>query len=230
VAFEEGVNPNPRALSGDEIKELVRDFARAAERAVRAGFDAIELHAAHGYLLHQFLSPVSNHRTDSYGGSFENRGRLLLEVCDAVRAVIPDGMPRLVRVSATDWFEFDENLQKEFPESCTVSQNVQLASLLADHGVDLLDITSGGIHPKSAIAIRSGPAYQAHFARELKKAVWNKLLVSAVGGIKTGALAKRSCSRAWMSCSLDGGSSRIRGWSGRLRMSWVCESEDGEAD
>jgi 2,4-dienoyl-CoA reductase-like NADH-dependent reductase (Old Yellow Enzyme family) len=190
VPFEEGLNPVPRALSGDEIKELVGDFARAAERAVRAGFDAIELHAAHGYLLHQFLSPVSNRRTDSYGGSFENRVRLLLEVCDAVRAVVPDGMPLLVRVSATDWFEFDENLRKEFPESWAVSQTVQLASLLADHGVDLLDVTSGGIHPKSAIAIRSGPAYQAHFAREIKKVVGDKLLVSAVGGIKTGALAE----------------------------------------
>jgi 2,4-dienoyl-CoA reductase-like NADH-dependent reductase (Old Yellow Enzyme family) len=177
-------------LSESEIKELVGDFARAAERAVRAGFDAIELHAAHGYLLHQFLSPVSNRRTDEYGDSFENRVRLLLEVCDAVRGVIPAGMPLLVRVSATDWFEFDENLQREFPESWTVSQTVQLASLLADHGVDLLDVTSGGIHPKSAIAIRSGPAYQAHFAREIKKALGDRILVSAVGGIKTGTLAE----------------------------------------
>ncbi|KAJ0421376.1 hypothetical protein BJY00DRAFT_323354 [Aspergillus carlsbadensis] len=190
VAFEEGVNTVPRALSREEIRALVGDFARAAGRAVRAGFDAIELHAAHGYLLHQFLSPVSNRRDDEYGGSFENRVRLLLEVCDAVRGVIPDGMPLLVRVSATDWFEFDENLQSEFPESWTVSQSIQLASLLADHGVDLLDVSSGGIHPKSAIAIRSGPAYQAHFAREIKEAVGDRLLVSAVGGIKTGALAE----------------------------------------
>ncbi|KAL3488058.1 NADH oxidase [Aspergillus germanicus] len=190
VAFEEGVNAVPRALSRSEITELVGDFARAAERAVRAGFDAIELHAAHGYLLHQFLSPVSNCRADEYGGSFENRVRLLLEVCDAVRGAIPSGMPLLVRISATDWFEFDEALRREFPESWTVSQAVQLASLLADHGVDLLDISSGGIHPESAIAIRSGPAYQAHFAQEIKKAVGDRLLVSAVGGIKTGALAE----------------------------------------
>ncbi|KAL3451125.1 NADH oxidase, partial [Aspergillus insuetus] len=190
VPFEEGVNAVPRVLSLSEIKELVGDFARAAERAVRAGFDAIELHAAHGYLLHQFLSPVSNRRTDEYGGSFENRVRLLLEVCDVVRGAIPSAMPLLVRISATDWFEFDETLQLEFPESWTVSQAVQLALLLADHGVDLLDVSSGGIHPKSAIAIRSGPAYQAHFAREIKKAVGDRLLVSAVGGIKTGSLAE----------------------------------------
>ncbi|KAL2855244.1 hypothetical protein BJX68DRAFT_231818 [Aspergillus pseudodeflectus] len=190
VPFEEGVNAVPRELSAEEIGELTGDFARAAERAVRAGFDAIELHAAHGYLLHQFLSPVSNRRTDGYGGSFENRTRLLLEVCDAVREVIPAGMPLLVRVSATDWFEFDEKLQEEFPESWTVAQTVQLASLLADHGVDLLDVSSGGINPKSAIAIRSGPAYQAHFAQEIKKAVGDRLLVAAVGGIKTGALAE----------------------------------------
>jgi 2,4-dienoyl-CoA reductase-like NADH-dependent reductase (Old Yellow Enzyme family) len=115
---------------------------------------------------------------------------LLLEVCDAVREVVPVGMPLLVRVSATDWFEFDEKLQEEFPESWTVAQTVQLASLLADHGVDLLDVSSGGINPKSAIAIRSGPAYQANFAQEIKKAVGDRLLVSAVGGIKTGALAE----------------------------------------
>ncbi|KAL2829574.1 hypothetical protein BJY01DRAFT_227844 [Aspergillus pseudoustus] len=190
LPFEEGVNAVPRELTRDEIQVLVADFARAAERAVRAGFDAIELHAAHGYLLHQFLSPVSNRRTDEYGGSFENRVRLLLEVCDAVRGAIPAGMPLLVRVSATDWFEFDEKLRSEFPESWTVDQSVRLASFLADHGVDFLDVSSGGIHIKSAIAIRSGPAYQVHFAQEIKKAVGDRLLVSAVGGIKTGALAE----------------------------------------
>ncbi|RAK84045.1 NADH oxidase [Aspergillus costaricaensis CBS 115574] len=190
IAHEEGVNAVPRALSGEEVEELVRDFAGAAKRAVRAGFDAIEVHAAHGYLLHQFLSPVSNRRTDRYGGSFENRIRLLLEVCDAIRGVIPDTMPLLVRISATDWFEFDEGLKKEFPESWTVEQSVRLAPILADHGVDLVDVSSGGIHSKSAIAIRSGPAYQVHLAHEVKKAVGDRLLVTAVGGIKTGKLAE----------------------------------------
>ncbi|BCR93877.1 NADH:flavin oxidoreductase/NADH oxidase [Aspergillus luchuensis] len=190
IAHEEGVNAVPRALSGEEVNDLVKDFAGAAKRAVRAGFDAIEVHAAHGYLLHQFLSPVSNRRTDRYGGSFENRIRLLLEVCDAIRDTIPDTMPLLVRISATDWFEFDEGLKKEFPESWTVEQSVRLAPILADHGVDLVDVSSGGIHSKSAIAIRSGPAYQVHLAHEVKKAVGDRLLVTAVGGIKTGKLAE----------------------------------------
>ncbi|KAL3262867.1 hypothetical protein ABHI18_002375 [Aspergillus niger] len=190
IAHEEGVNSVPRALSEEEVKELVKDFGEAAKRAVRAGFDAIEVHSAHGYLLHQFLSPVSNHRTDRYGGSFENRIRVLLEVCDAIRDAIPDTMPLLVRISATDWFEFDEGLKKEFPESWTVEQSVRLAPILADHGVDLIDVSSGGIHSKSAIAIRSGPAYQVHLAHEVKKAVGDRLLVTAVGGIKTGKLAE----------------------------------------
>ncbi|GKZ33524.1 hypothetical protein AbraIFM66950_003426 [Aspergillus brasiliensis] len=190
IPFEEGVNAVPRALSEEEVRELVRDFGKAAERAVRAGFDAIEVHAAHGYLLHQFLSPVSNRRTDRYGGSFENRIRVLLEVCDAIRGAVPDTMPLLVRISATDWFEFDEGLKKEFPESWTVEQSVRLAPILADHGVDLIDVSSGGIHSKSAIAIRSGPAYQVHLAHEVKKAVGDRVLVTAVGGIKTGKLAE----------------------------------------
>lgn len=190
IAHEEGVNSVPRALSEEEVKELVNDFGEAAKRAVRAGFDAIEVHSAHGYLLHQFLSPVSNHRTDRYGGSFENRIRVLLEVCDAIRDAIPDTMPLLVRISATDWFEFDEGLKKEFPESWTVEQSVRLAPILADHGVDLIDVSSGGVHSKSAIAIRPGPAYQVHLAHEVKQAVGDRLLVTAVGGIKTGKLAE----------------------------------------
>ncbi|RAK95820.1 NADH:flavin oxidoreductase/NADH oxidase [Aspergillus ibericus CBS 121593] len=190
ISHEEGIHTVPKALTGEDIQALTKDFAEAAKRAVKANFDAIEIHAAHGYLLHQFLSPVSNRRTDEYGGSFENRVRLLLEVSEAIRAVIPAPMPLLVRISATDWFEFDETLKKEFPDSWTVAQSVLLVPLLADHGVDLVDVSSGGIHPKSAIAIRSGPAYQVHLAQEIKKAVGDKLLISAVGGIKTGALAE----------------------------------------
>ncbi|OOF96842.1 hypothetical protein ASPCADRAFT_206983 [Aspergillus carbonarius ITEM 5010] len=190
IPHEEGIHTVPRALTGDDIQRLKEDFATAAERAVKANFDVIEIHAAHGYLLHQFLSPVSNRRMDEYGGGFENRVRLLLEVCEVIRAVIPTTMPLLVRISATDWFEFDESLKKEFPDSWTVAQSIQLVSLLADRGVDLVDVSSGGIHPKSAIAIRSGPAYQVQFAQELKRAVGDKLLISAVGGIKTGALAE----------------------------------------
>lgn len=190
IAHEDGISAVPSALSLEGIESLKTDYSRAAQRAVEAHFDAIEIHAAHGYLLHQFLSPVSNRRTDHYGGSFENRVRLLLEVCDVIRATIPAAMPLLVRISATDWFEFDERLRQEFPETWTLAQSVRLAPLLADHGVDLVDVSSGGIHAKSAIAIRSGPAYQVQFAQEIKKAVGNSLLVSAVGGIKTGALAE----------------------------------------
>lgn len=190
IPQEEGVNTVPKALTRDDIESLKEDFAKAAERVVRANFDAIEIHAAHGYLLHQFLSPVSNHRTDEYGGSFENRTRLLLEVCDAIRAKVPASMPLLVRISATDWFEFNDSSKKEFPESWTISQSVQLAPLLADHGVDLVDVSSGGIHAKSAIAIKSGPAYQVQFAQKIKEAVGQKMLVTAVGGIKTGTLAE----------------------------------------
>lgn len=190
IPQEEGINPVPKAFTLDDIEELKTSFVDAARRAVEAGFDAIELHSAHGYLLHQFLSPISNQRTDAYGGSFENRTRIHMELADLIRAAIPDTMPLFVRFSATDWFEFDSSLKAEFPDSWTVSQSVQFASRLADHGVDLVDVSSGGIHAKSAIAIRAGPAYQVHFAQEIKKAVGDRLLVAAVGGIKTGALAE----------------------------------------
>jgi 2,4-dienoyl-CoA reductase-like NADH-dependent reductase (Old Yellow Enzyme family) len=192
IPQEEGINPSPKAMTLGDIEALEEAFAEAAKRAVKAGFDAIEIHAAHGYLVHQFLSPVSNKRTDAYGGSFENRTRLLLEILDAVRTTIPDTMPLLVRLSATDWFEHDEELQKEFPESWTLAETTQLASILADRQVDLLDISSGGIHAKSAIAIRPGPAYQMHLAQKVKEAVGGRLLVSTVGGIKTGALAEEA--------------------------------------
>lgn len=190
IPHEEGVNAVPRALTSEDIKVLKNDFAEAAKRAVRANFDAIEIHSAHGYLLHQFLSPVSNKRTDKYGGSFDNRIRLLLEVSEAIRANISDTMPLLVRISATDWFEFDDELKKEFPESWTVDQSIELVSRLSDLGVDLVDVSSGGVHAKSAIAIKPGPAYQVHLAQTIKKAVGDKILITAVGGIKTGPLAE----------------------------------------
>ncbi|KFZ08952.1 hypothetical protein V502_09035 [Pseudogymnoascus sp. VKM F-4520 (FW-2644)] len=192
IPQEEGINPIPRAFTKEDIEALKADFAEAAKRAIKAGFDAIELHSAHGYLLHQFLSPISNQRTDEYGGSFKNRTRFLLELVERVRAVIPETTPLFVRISATDWFEFDPTLKAEFPDSWTIAQAIQLASLLADHGVDLVDVSSGGVHAKSAIAIKPGPAYQVHFAQQIKKAVGDKLLVSAVGGIKTGALAEEA--------------------------------------
>jgi 2,4-dienoyl-CoA reductase-like NADH-dependent reductase (Old Yellow Enzyme family) len=192
ISLMDGVNPVPKALTAEGIEQLKKDFVSAAQRAVKANFDVIEIHSAHGYLLHEFLSPVSNKRTDKYGGSFENRVRALLEIVESVRAVIPDTMPLMVRISGTDWFEFSEALQEEFPESWTVAQSAQLASLLADRGVDMLDVSSGGIHMKSSIPIQGGPGYQIPFAQEIKKAVGDKLLVSAVGGIKTGKLAEET--------------------------------------
>jgi 2,4-dienoyl-CoA reductase-like NADH-dependent reductase (Old Yellow Enzyme family) len=190
IAQENGVNPVPKAFTKEDIEQLKSDYVEAAKRAIRAGFDVIEIHAAHGYLLHQFLSPVSNQRTDEYGGSFENRIRVVLEILDLIHAAIPETTPVLVRVSATDWFEFDSQFKDEFPESWTVEQTCQLARILPKHGVDLVDVSSGGIHPKSAIAIKSGPAYQVDLAKQVKKAVGDSVLVSAVGGIKTGHLAE----------------------------------------
>jgi 2,4-dienoyl-CoA reductase-like NADH-dependent reductase (Old Yellow Enzyme family) len=190
IPQEDGVNPVPKAFTKDDIEQLKSDYVEAAKRAIRAGFDVIEIHAAHGYLLHQFLSPVANQRTDEYGGNFENRIRVVLEIIDLIRAAIPETTPLLVRVSATDWFEFDPQFKDEFPESWTVEQTCELAKILPKHGVDLVDVSSGGIHPKSAIAIKAGPAYQVDLAKQVKKAVGDSVLVSAVGGIKTGHIAE----------------------------------------
>ncbi|KAH9934584.1 FMN-linked oxidoreductase [Epithele typhae] len=175
----------PHALTVPEIKEVVRTWAAAARRAVAAGVDVVEVHAAHGFLLHSFMSPVANARTDEYGGSFENRVRLLLEVVDAIRAVIPEAMPLFVRVSATDW------LEKVLPEemSWTIEDTVRLAKLLSDHGVDVLDVSSGGMDHRQKIEVVSA-AYQAHFSEAVKKAVGDRLFVTAVGGIRDGHIAE----------------------------------------
>ncbi|KAI0455942.1 hypothetical protein F5B21DRAFT_470226 [Xylaria acuta] len=187
VAFSDQ-NPTPKAMTIEQIGELKNDWVSAAKRSVEAGFDVIELHSAHGYLFHEFLSPITNQRTDKYGGSFENRVRLLLEVTEAVRKAIPETMPLFVRLSATDWFEFDET--SDFPESWTLEQSSRLALLLAERGVDLLDVSSGGVHPKGGFAIKPGPGYQAHFATAIKKVVGDKLAVSAVGGLSNGTIAE----------------------------------------
>jgi 2,4-dienoyl-CoA reductase-like NADH-dependent reductase (Old Yellow Enzyme family) len=147
----------PQALSVEEIAEVVTAFAAATERAVRAGFDTVEVHAAHGYLLHQFLSPLSNQREDRYGGSFDNRVRFLLETVDAVRAAQPDSAPLLVRISGTDWLEGGWDLE----------QSTRLAGLLKEHGVDLVDVSSGGNAPAS---IPVGPGYQVPLATGVRTA------------------------------------------------------------
>jgi 2,4-dienoyl-CoA reductase-like NADH-dependent reductase (Old Yellow Enzyme family) len=186
IAFNEH-HYTPKAMSLQQIQEFKAAFVDAVKRAVKAGFDVVEIHAAHGYLIHQFLSPLSNQRTDAYGGSWENRTKLLLETVELVRATIPDTMPLFVRLSATDWFD---DMKDEFPESWTVADSCKLSPLLVDRGVDFIDVSSGGIHPKQSTSIKSGPGYQVPFAQKVKEAVGERAIVSAVGGIKTATLAE----------------------------------------
>jgi 2,4-dienoyl-CoA reductase-like NADH-dependent reductase (Old Yellow Enzyme family) len=174
-------------MTKQDIQKVKDDWEAAVKRALKAGFDAIEIHNAHGYLLHEFLSPVSNKRTDEYGGSFENRIRLTLEVVDMVRGLIPKDMPLFLRLSATDWLE--ENKDPELAaNSWKLEESIRLAKILADRGIDLLDVSSGGNHNEQHI--HAGPGYQAPFAKAIKKAVGDKMLVGSVGMIDSGALAE----------------------------------------
>ena len=147
----------PKALDQAGIDAVIEAFRQAARRANKAGFDFVEIHAAHGYLLHQFLSPLANQRTDAYGGSFENRTRLVLQVVDAVRAEWPGHLPLFVRISATDWAAGGWN----------IDESVQLARLFREHGVDLVDVSSGGQVPDAKIPV--GPGFQAQFAERIRR-------------------------------------------------------------
>ncbi len=159
--------PTPHALTVAEIKDLVDAFAKAAVRAVNAGFDVVEIHAAHGYLFHQFYSPLSNQRTDEYGGSFENRVRFLLETVRAVRSAIADSVPLFVRISASDWV----------PEGWSIEESIELSKQMKELGVDLVDVSSGGnLHNAP---IKAAPGFQVPFATAIKEAVG--IPVSAVG-------------------------------------------------
>lgn len=178
--------PKPTAMTLADIQNVKDAFVAAAKRSVKAGVDVIEIHNAHGYLLHEFLSPVANKRTDAYGGSWENRTRLTLEVVEAVRGAIPETMPLFLRISATDYLE---NQTDEFPESWTVADTARLAPVLAERGVDLLDVSGGGLSPKQAIP--KGPAYQSPSAFAVKQAVGDKMTVSTVGTVTTGPLANK---------------------------------------
>jgi 2,4-dienoyl-CoA reductase-like NADH-dependent reductase (Old Yellow Enzyme family) len=160
-------DPVPKELSVAEIHEVVEKFGAAAHRALAAGFEVIEIHAAHGYLLHEFYSPLSNRRTDEYGGSLENRIRFTLEVAKTVRAILPDKNPLLVRISSTDWKE----------NGWTLDDSVRLAEHLRSIGVDLIDCSSAGLVPDAKIAL--GPAYQAPFAERIRKEAG--ILTGAVG-------------------------------------------------
>jgi 2,4-dienoyl-CoA reductase-like NADH-dependent reductase (Old Yellow Enzyme family) len=147
----------PKALDEAELAGIVSAFASAAKRADVAGFDFVEIHGAHGYLLHEFLSPLSNQRTDQYGGSFENRTRFPLQVTDAVRAAWPEHLPLFMRISATDWAE----------GGWTADESVELARMLHGHGVDLVDVSSGGLIPHAKIP--AAPGFQVPFAERVRK-------------------------------------------------------------
>ena len=168
--------PHPTALDAAGVQRVIADFRAAARRALAAGFRVVELHAAHGYLLHQFLSPLSNQRRDEYGGSFENRVRLLLEVVAATREVWPEELPLFVRISATDWTEGGWN----------ADESVQLAALLKTRGVDLIDCSTGGNVPQAPIPV--GPGYQVQFAERVRHEA--DIPTGAVGLITTPAEAE----------------------------------------
>ncbi|MEZ0483240.1 NADH:flavin oxidoreductase/NADH oxidase [Fibrella aquatica] len=159
--------PTPTELDRAGLEKVRADFKTAAERSLQAGFVVAEIHAAHGYLLHQFLSPLSNQRTDEYGGSFENRVRFLVEIVDDVRAIWPAEYPLFVRISATDWTE----------GGWTATDSVALAALLEKQGVDLIDCSTGGNVPKANIP--NEPGYQVSFAERIKQET--SVMTGAVG-------------------------------------------------
>jgi 2,4-dienoyl-CoA reductase-like NADH-dependent reductase (Old Yellow Enzyme family) len=155
VPFRDG-DPIPEAMTKSRIAGIIQAFVDAAERSVRLGFDAIEIHSAHGYLLHQFLSPHANKRDDEYGGSFENRTRIVIEIYDAIRKAVGADYPLGIRISATDWVE----------DGWDIDQSVALAKLLKDRGCDFIDVSSGGLHIDQQIPL--GPNYQVPFAARIK--------------------------------------------------------------
>jgi len=168
--------PAPKEMSLADIDALVAHFEAAARRSLEAGFQVVEIHAAHGYLLHEFLSPLSNRRQDEYGGSFENRARLLLRAARAVRAVWPESLPLFVRISATDWAEGGWDL----------AQSIRLAGLLKESGIDLIDCSSGGVVP--GVKVPAGPGYQSAFAAEIRREAG--IMTGAVGLITAAAQAE----------------------------------------
>ena len=157
VAFGGELTKVPHALTVEEIKQVQADFVAAAKRSLLAGYEWLELHSAHGYLSHEFLSPLSNQRTDSYGGSFENRIRFLLETTRAVRAVWPENLPFTARLSCTDWVDGGWDIE----------QSIELSRRLKAEGIDLIDCSSGGAVPQAKIPV--GPGYQVPFAEKIRR-------------------------------------------------------------
>ncbi|KAK4157805.1 hypothetical protein C8A00DRAFT_11366 [Chaetomidium leptoderma] len=185
IAWDEGY-PTPKEMTVAQIESLVQSFADAAKRAVQAGIDTIEIHGAHGYLISEFLSPITNQRTDAYGGTFTNRIRVLVDITRAIRAVIPATMPLLVRISATEWMEHDAG-----QPSWDLAQSKQLAALLPDLGVDLLDVSSGGNNPRQKIELH--PYYQVDLAGEIRaelRRAGKAMAIGAVGMISTAEMAR----------------------------------------
>ncbi len=167
LPFGEGLNKIPREMTEADIAKAQNDFVAAAERALAAGCEWLELHSAHGYLGHEFLSPLTNHRKDKYGGVFENRARFLLETTRAIRAIWPDKLPLTVRISCTDWVEGGWDIE----------QSIALAKYLKAEGVDLIDCSSGGIVPHARIP--TGAGYQVPFADRIRREA--KIATAAVG-------------------------------------------------
>lgn len=176
IPFDSG-DELPVALDDHGISRLVEGFRTGAARAFQAGYQVLEIHAAHGYLVHEFLSPLSNHRNDGYGGSFENRIRLLREIVGAVQTVWPENLPLFVRISATDWVE----------GGWDVDEAVQLAAILRKEGVDLIDCSSGGLVPYAKIPF--GPGYQVPFSERIRNEAG--VLTGAVGLITDAVQAEK---------------------------------------
>lgn len=170
IPYKDG-EPSPHELSRDEIKKIIVCFKQAAVRAKKSGFQVVEIHAAHGYLIHEFLSPLSNHRKDDYGGSFENRIRFLIEITDAIREVWSEELPLFVRISATDWVDGGWDIE----------ESAELSKVLKTRAVDLIDCSSGGNSPGQKIT--AGPMYQTPFAEKIKKEAG--IMTGAVGLIIT---------------------------------------------
>ena len=170
IPFKEN-DPVPKEMSMEEIKKLVKDFGNAAQRAIQAGFEVFEIHGAHGYLINEFLSPLSNHRQDEYGGSFENRIRLLVEIIEEIRGIINEGTPLFVRISASEWVQggWDQN------------DSIKLAKIVKDLGVDVIDCSSGGNSAEQKIP--AGPLFQVPFSEKIKRETG--ILTAAVGLITT---------------------------------------------
>ncbi|MEH2288006.1 NADH:flavin oxidoreductase/NADH oxidase [Nostoc sp.] len=180
IPFQEG-GPIPIPLDEAGIEEVIQAFVTTAGRALQAGFEIIEIHSAHGYLLHSFLSPLSNQRTDRYGGSLENRMRLLLEVTRRIREILPSGMPLFVRLSATDWVEGGWDIE----------QSVILSRELKELGVDLIDVSTGGLVPHARIPVQTG--YQVPFAAKIREEAG--IRTGAVGMIKEAEYANQVITR-----------------------------------